>query len=217
MATIATGIDVSEMNGFFDWNVVQPQIDFAILRAGFGKNTESQDDDCFEYNASECQRLGIPFGVSLYSYAASGEAAESEALHVLRLLDNKRCSYPVYYDMEDENTLGNCSNALLAEIAERFCGKLERAGYVCGIFAGYDWFQTRLASVAFACRSRWLAYDGRQSHDMYPVAMRQCGINERLQGVPAAFGFHECYVDFPNIMITGNHSVCEPGPCGKCS
>lgn len=207
MAAIARGIDVSEINGTLDWNIMRPQIDFAILRAGFGGNTESQDDDCFEHNASECRRLGIPFGASLYSYATSIEDADGEAMHVLRLLENKRCSYPVYYDMEDSNTLGGCDHAQIADIAETFCGKLERAGYTAGIFASYDWFQTKLNSVTFACRSRWLACDGTASHATFPVAMRQCDRAKRLQGVPAAFGFHECYVDFPNIIVTGKQNM----------
>ncbi|EEG28588.1 hypothetical protein CLOSTMETH_03772 [[Clostridium] methylpentosum DSM 5476] len=30
------GIDVSKHQGIIDWNAVKPQIDFAIVRAGYG-------------------------------------------------------------------------------------------------------------------------------------------------------------------------------------
>ena len=39
------GIDVSEFQGEVDWaKVKESGIKFAILRAGFGSNSESQDD-----------------------------------------------------------------------------------------------------------------------------------------------------------------------------
>ena len=53
------GIDVSEHQGAIDWERVKPQIDFAMLRVGYGRN---HIDRQFVRNAQECTRLGIPFG-----------------------------------------------------------------------------------------------------------------------------------------------------------
>ena len=77
------GIDVSHHQGKIDWAAVAADgIKFAILRCGYGENLPEQDDRYFEYNAAECQRLGIPYGVYLYSYATDAARAELEADHV---------------------------------------------------------------------------------------------------------------------------------------
>ena len=41
------GIDVSKWQGTIDWSKVKDQVDFAIIRAGYGRNV-SQKDTKFE-------------------------------------------------------------------------------------------------------------------------------------------------------------------------
>ena len=60
------GIDVSSHQGVIDWETVKNEIDYVIIRCGYGANRETQDDIYFKRNADECTRLGIPFGVYLY-------------------------------------------------------------------------------------------------------------------------------------------------------
>ena len=86
-----TGIDVSYAQGKINWPEVKNHIDFAIIRCGYGDNIESQDDVYWKYNADECTRLGIPFGVYIYSYAANDTQSRSEAEHVLRLIRSGAC------------------------------------------------------------------------------------------------------------------------------
>lgn len=63
-------IDVSVHNGVIDWDKVKASgIGGVLMRCGYGSDIESQDDKMFKRNADECSRLGIPFGVYLYSYA----------------------------------------------------------------------------------------------------------------------------------------------------
>lgn len=59
-------------------------------------------DPTFKRNADECTRLGIPFGVYLYSYATTESEALSEARHVMRLVEGYKMEYPVYLDLEDQ-------------------------------------------------------------------------------------------------------------------
>ena len=100
---VKKGIDVSFWNGTIDWEKVKADgIDFAIIRCGYGMDYASQDDTQWERNVSECERLGIPYGVYLYSYANATTNASSEADHVLRLLQGHNPTYPVYYDLEDD-------------------------------------------------------------------------------------------------------------------
>ena len=64
---ILKGIDVSYAQGVIDWEKVKASglVDFAILRAGYGKET-TQVDTQFERNYAACKRLGIPVGVYWY-------------------------------------------------------------------------------------------------------------------------------------------------------
>ena len=84
------GIDVSNSNGTVDWNAAKAAgAQFAILRLGYGEDLASQDDKQFERNVSECERLGIPWGAYLYSYAMSVSGVASEVSHAARLLSGK--------------------------------------------------------------------------------------------------------------------------------
>ena len=81
------GIDVSQWQGKIDWAKVKADgIEYAVIRCGYGSNLTYYDDTYWEYNVSECERLGIPYGVYLYSYADSTADARSEAEHTICLL-----------------------------------------------------------------------------------------------------------------------------------
>lgn len=95
------GIDVSAHQGQIDWKKVKNSgIQFAILRLGFGRDIQSQDETYFESNVQGCESVGLPWGAYLYSYALNLEDAKSEVQHALRLIKNKRPEYPVFFDME---------------------------------------------------------------------------------------------------------------------
>ena len=124
MKTAKKIIDVSVFQGVIDWEKVKPHIDGAILRCGYGMDQQDQDDKQFKRNADECTRLGIPFGVYIYSYATSIEKAKSEAAHVLRLIKGYKLSYPVYLDLEESGTQSGA-----VERANVFGDIIEAAGY----------------------------------------------------------------------------------------
>lgn len=148
------GIDVSQWQGVIDWEQVKASgIDFAIIRCGYGKNYSEQDDLYWQRNVSECERLGIPYGVYIYSYATDIASAKSEAEHVLRLIEGHNLSYPVYFDMEDNSTL----NSDLAAIAETFCTTVSNAGYPVGVYANLYWWNTYLTDARFSQWYRWVA------------------------------------------------------------
>jgi len=94
-------IDVSEYQNKkkqIDWEKVKQHIDGAIIRIGYGDDEAGQDDDYVEYNLAECERLGIPFEVYLYSYADSDAHIKSEIAHIKRLLRGR--SVRVWLDLE---------------------------------------------------------------------------------------------------------------------
>ena len=128
------GMDISYAQGRIDWEKVKASdIEYVIIRCGFGNNETSQDDTYWEYNVSECERLGIPYGIYLYSYATNTTMAASEADHVIRLLKGHNPAYPVYLDMEDDSTI-KAGNTTLGNIAKIFCDKVSAAGYTPGIY-----------------------------------------------------------------------------------
>ena len=93
-------IDVSEHNGKINWEKVKSSgVDGAIIRVGWGYLGE---DKYFQRNVSECNRLGIPYGIYLYSYAYDANFAYAEANGTAEMLSkvNLNLSYPIYYDIE---------------------------------------------------------------------------------------------------------------------
>lgn len=165
------GIDVSKYQGEVDWEKAKAAgIDFAILRCGYGNEwdgtgTYNQDDEQWRRNADECTRLGIPFGVYLYSYATTEEEAIREADHVARLLGlveppyegledytaaPYRLDYPVYYDLEDKAITGLFPEEA-AHLTQVFFDRLESLGYTGeqGIYASLNWVRGRLQDEAF--------------------------------------------------------------------
>ena len=162
------GIDVSHHQGVIDWDTVAPCIDFAILRCGYGSDISSQDDRQWTANADACTRLGIPFGVYLYSYARTDEQARSEADHVLRLLEGYDPALPIYLDLEDASISSGCSSAEILRHAEIFCNAIEAAGYQVGIYANYNWWTTYLTDSAYEQWHRWIArYASAPGYDGY--------------------------------------------------
>ena len=171
-AAVLKGIDVSKYQGEVDWEKAKAAgIDFAIIRCGFGGEWDgqeegwAQDDDQWRRNADECTRLGIPFGVYLYSYATNEEEARSEADHVARLLGlvappqegledytaaPYQLSYPVYYDLEDAS-ISDIFPEEMAAITQAFFDRLVEHGYTGeqGIYASLNWVRARFSDPAF--------------------------------------------------------------------
>ena len=73
--TTLVGIDVSYAQGEIEWTVVQSQIDFAILRCGYGQDEPDQDDKMWEKNAAACEEHGIPYGAYFFCYARTPQEA----------------------------------------------------------------------------------------------------------------------------------------------
>ena len=183
---VARGIDVSNFQGTIDWNQAKAAgIEFAILKVGpvYGK-----PDLTFERNATECERLGIPYGVYYYSYARSVADANIEADRTLAWLGGHHPSLPVYYDLEDNYILQdpNFSKDKLAQIAQTFCNRMEAVGFKSGIYANLNWFNNYLNSPSLSGYDHWVAqynwrcdYAGSYSFWQYSSSGNVPGVNGR--------------------------------------
>lgn len=62
MSIQLSGIDVSQYQGNIDWSkVVNNRIEFAMIRAGYGK-LASQEDKYFKTNYAAATAIGLPIG-----------------------------------------------------------------------------------------------------------------------------------------------------------
>ena len=148
------GIDVSGYQKDIDWQKVKDAgIDFAILKIGNINARESDGwytDSRFQRNLSECERLGIPYGVYAYSYAKNADDAVKGANHIIALLEGHKPTLPVYLDLED-NSIKDTDHAT---IATAFCNMISAAGYTPGIYASASWFKNILTDPCFT-NSGW--------------------------------------------------------------
>ena len=183
---VARGIDASNFQGTIDWNQVKAAgIEFAILKVG---PVYGNIDDSFERNATECERLGIPYGVYYYSYARSLKDANKDADRTLAWLGGHHPSLPVYYDLEDNYILQdpNFSKDKLAQIAQTFCNRMEAVGFKSGIYANLNWLNNYLDSPSLSGYDHWVAqynwrcdYVGSYSFWQYSSSGNVPGVNGR--------------------------------------
>ena len=198
---VAKGIDVSKWNGDIDWKKVKASdVDYAIIRCGYGNNETSQDDPYWKTNADACTKAGIPFGTYIYSYADSVKAAKSEAEHVLRLIDGYDLSYPVYYDLEQNSVREKLSSAEIAKVAETFCSIIEDAGYDVAVYANKDWFTNYLTDPYFDTVDHWVAQYNSNCTYQGEYTMWQCTDSGAVDGIS---GNVDLNVDFGTAQEDG--------------
>ncbi|MCM1327271.1 MAG: glycoside hydrolase family 25 protein [Bacteroidales bacterium] len=162
------GIDVSVHNGKINWDKVKADgIEFAIIRVGYGSDIASQTDKQALYNAQECDRLGIPYGLYLYSNAISVSKAHSEAQHMLRIARQTNPTLGLWYDMEDadgykvkHNFAPKQHKEELTNFCKIFMEDLKEAGYDnVGVYANADYFKNILDIEELRRHGKiWLAH-----------------------------------------------------------
>lgn len=152
-------IDVSEWQGKIDWEKAWKSKEFSavILRCGYGRDEKSKDDKQWDRNVSECERLGIPYGVYLYSYS-NGSTTFSEVNHVLRLLKGHSPILPVYIDLEESKY-----SKVFLDNAKTFCSIIEKNGYRAGVYSGSYLFKNYLTKLDNKY-SRWIAAYGKNKN-----------------------------------------------------
>ena len=202
---ICKGIDISYHNGTIDWKrVKQSEVEYAIIRCGYGTNDKNQDDKKWEENVKGCIDNNIPYGVYLYSYADTVEKASSEADHAIRLLQGKKLKYPVYYDLEEDKLRDKISKQTIADIAQTFCDKLSAKGYTVGIYANKDWFTNYLTDSRFNNWTKWVAQYNTVCNYKGKYDMWQCSSTGRVPGISGNVDLNYSYSPFENSYGGGN-------------
>ena len=162
------GIDVSSAQGNIDWNQVAPNIDFAIIHinSGMTQTVESK----FLYNATECERLNIPYGAYWFCYDLTPQDAYNSGVAAAQIImqNNLTNSYPIYYDFEatgDPNNPGSVewlqqngitvTPALVQSLIENFCDGVESQGISTGVYFNASMYTQYQYQTLFANHSSW--------------------------------------------------------------
>ncbi len=190
-----TVIDVSHHQGVIHWEKVKKAgIDGAIIRVS--DSTGTMDRQC-NRNIKECERLGIPFGLYIYSRAKTKAKVKEEADIILKKANGHKISFPLYIDLEQA---GYESYAKMA--AEEFGTIIEKAGYWCGVYANQNWWLQYLRGLNRF--TKWVARYGTKP-TVEGTDMWQYTGTGKISGISGNCDMNHCYVDFPGV-ITGTSS-----------
>lgn len=199
---VAKGVDVSKYQGNIDWAAAKDDgINFAIIRAGYGKY-ENQKDEYFEKNYAACKELGIPVGVYHFSYALTVDDAIKEANFLLSWIKGKSFEYPVFFDIEHYTHLGV---KLTSDIVKAFCTIIEDNGYYVGVYSYSYYLENYIDYNVLKWYSVWVA-DLSKGAVSYTGAydMWQYSHTGSVKGINGNVDLNYCYKNYPKIMIDYN-------------
>lgn len=199
------GVDVSRHQGIIDWDkfLEDEHSDFAIIRAGFGKNNI---DTQAVRNVAECERLGIPYGLYWFSYALTPEMARREAEYLSDFVGSHKPSYPLVYDFEYDSVTHAVKNGVkisrdfVLNCTEQFCHRLEELGFYAMFYCNNDYYQryyqaSKVAEKYDMWYARYATSPGR------PVTLWQTSESGRVKGIQGKVDLDQTERDYPKIII----------------
>lgn len=200
------GIDVSRHQGDIDWDSVNPHIDFAMIRAGFGKNNI---DAKARVNVLACERLGIPYGLYWFSYALHPEMAKKEAEYLIEFIGERKPEYPIVYDFEYDTVTHATKNGVsvnrqfVLDCTEEFCRTLEEHGFYAMFYTNQDYYQryyqaSKVAEKYDMWYARYAQSAGRK------VTLWQYSDKGKLPGISGYVDLDRTERDYPLIMTKNN-------------
>ncbi|KFI46056.1 Lyzozyme M1 (1,4-beta-N-acetylmuramidase), GH25 family [Bifidobacterium bohemicum] len=208
-------VDVSQWQGTINWEAAKASgVEGAIIRLSFGWGN-GYDSQAVR-NIKECRRLGIPFGVYMYSYAYDNNTAAAEGDDVVGLLravgvNPKDLSYPVFYDLEAYSPWsGHChpENPWVYDgMVNTWFSRLQSAGYNnLSVYSYTSYLYNQLNTDNIHGKTRWVASYGARTGFGYSANDRgwQYADNGRINGINGnvdinAFGNYSYVSSAPNI------------------
>lgn len=212
-------IDVSAWQNTIDWQKVKNAgVEGAIIRLSYGWGNGF--DVQAKRNISECKRLGIPFGVYVFSYAESAADGASEGADVVNLLRQAGVnpgdlSYPVFYDLETWSYTGHkspTSPSVYDGMVNAWYGKLQSAGYNnLSVYSYTSYLNSALNSGNIHGKTRWVAqYGSTMQYTAFPTNDRgwQYTSSGQISGITGnvdlnAFGYRTPTTRYREVLIDG--------------
>lgn len=199
---VARGIDVSMYQSYVNWDKVKKEgnVDFAIIRAGYGKYA-SQEDPYFDINMQNARAAGIDCGAYWFSYALTPEDAVLEAKAFLSVIKGYQFEYPVVFDMEYEKQ-AKLSREQASAIAEAFCSTMEKEGYYVSVYSYVSFLNDMFTDTVFEKYDVWAAHFNvsKPSFTRSYYGMWQYSSTSRVPGIDGNVDADYAYRDFPYLM-----------------
>ena len=153
------GIDISYHNGDVDFSKIKSQIDFVIMRAGYGDKIINSKEVKFDIYYEDAKKNNIPIGTYWYCYAKNSDEALIEAKTFLSKVKGKKFEFPVYYDVEEKSIFDSGSENVNA-IIKAFCEELEKNNYYCGLYSSSNYLKNFVSEEIKQKYAIWVAHWG---------------------------------------------------------
>ncbi len=185
------GIDISEHNGYIDFEKVKKAgIDFVIIRIGWIGNKENHTvDEYFEEYYKKAKENNLKIGFYVYSYVKSENAMNSAINWCKNKISGKTYEYPIFLDVEDEQ-ISNLDKNLQTNLCRLFCNSFENSG----IYASLDWFKNKLKINELLNYKIWLAqWTSSNNHSAnFRVDLWQYSSNGAVEGINGRVDLNKC-------------------------
>ena len=157
-------MDISEHQGYIsNWEgiIKDNDIDAVIVRIGYS----GAEDKHLAHNISELNRLGVPYGIYLYTYASTEADGVEDAEQTIALIKkyNIKPTYPIYFDLEDWRYTNGAKSAptdttTWVKIWKAYRDTMAKAGYTNVRIYSYQYLlQNRLNDPEILKHVDWVA------------------------------------------------------------
>lgn len=190
------GIDVSKHQGTITWSSLKGKIDFAIIRAGYGRYAKQKDAQ-MDNNVKGAKANGIPYGFYWYSYATTVAEAKQEAQVCLQVIKGTDPTWPVFFDQEYEPGILALSTQTRTDICKAFMDAIKAAGYKTGLYCSYDWLMNKVYRAQLDGYDKWVAqYANSCSYTGNDKVIWQYSSSGRLSGINTNVDMNYGYKDY---------------------
>ncbi|MEG2108134.1 MAG: GH25 family lysozyme, partial [Clostridium sp.] len=206
----------SEHQGVINWNEVKGNVDFVMLRAGYGQNNI---DKQFVRNIKECNRLGIPVGIYWFSYALNESMARQEAKYALAAVKDYRLEYPIAFDFEYDTVRYakqngvNVTKRFATDLVKAFCLEIENNKYYAMNYTNQDFLLNMFYFSEIKRFCPWYAWYNSKLNRT-DVGMWQYTESGTMPGISgSSVDVNYAYVDFAkDIKNRGLNNLGEGKP-----
>ena len=188
------GIDVSYHNGVIDWQKVKQSVDFAIIRAGYGKSTM---DKQFINNICGAHTAGLKIGIYWFIYAANMDEAILNAKMCEKCIERYKdiITMKVWADWEyDSDKRNPQTKESRTAIVRAFCDYLFSQGYEVGVYSNVDYLTSKFGDLSEY--PLWLAKYS-SSKENYNPFMWQNSSTGRIAGISTNVDMNIYYGNMP--------------------
>ena len=175
-------MDISEHQGHIsNWEgiIKDNDIDAVIVRIGYS----GAEDKHLAHNISELNRLGVPYGIYLYTYASTEADGVEDAEQTIALIKkyNIKPTYPIYFDLEDWRYSNGAKSAptdtaIWVKIWNAYRDTMAKAGYTNVRIYSYQYLlQNRLNNPEILKYVDWVAAYTPQLTYQLPYSQQSWG------------------------------------------